>query len=434
MQRVDNMAERLPQLYRGGELLRGTQRDGGVLGVPAVQIEVADEVAREVQRTHWFDATYELEHAAKIAALLDFVPEAWQDLDIFRGWVHAIRDALLREGGVTVRGIETFVREYTTAFNDARRFDVFAQMQVWNDADKAAKAKINSAPALIENPAAVRIARLPEPGEPEPLQQFVVTNGGRDAATLSFLLAGTTRGAEAAPLLANITTGDALIYLGEVPEGKRLWIRGTETGATARLENEDVTSKLRSVSGLVPGKPVTTDQLTTPPAALPLVRGANQLWFFPIAFYDLPGLDRYLFSMPDLSMTDGRFDTTAFDHGLFHQMPLIVLHAAWTERTPASFEVRLPAAFLGTRPSGHDAVEHRERLLSSVAEGVGELRAAGVDAAVSLEALADIQPQRDRLRLVMPVNLQDRAPMGADRRTENAGAFEVTPFDDSTFR
>src|ERR1043166_2476403 len=340
MQRVDSMAARLPQLYRDGELLRGTDRDGGVLGVPGVQLEVANEVAREVQRTHWFDATYELEHAAKIAALLDFVPEVWQDLDIFRGWVHAMRDALLREGGVTVRGIQTFVREYVTALNAARGFDVFPQMQIWNDAKKAATANLDSAPALIENPPAVRIARLPDPGEPEPLQHFVVTNGGRDDATLSFLLAGTSAGAEAAPLLANVTTGDALIYLDQIPEGKRLWIHGNESGATARLENEDVTSKLRSVSGLTPGQPVTTAQMKTPPAAIPLRRGANQLWFFPIAFFDVRGLDRYLFSMPDLQMSDGRFDTSAFDHALFHQPPLIVLHAAWIERVPASFEVR----------------------------------------------------------------------------------------------
>ena len=84
MKRVDDMAGRLPQLYRDGELLRGTRTSGGVLEVPAVQIETIDEIAREIQRMHWFDQTYELEHAAMLAALLDLQPEPWQDLDTFR--------------------------------------------------------------------------------------------------------------------------------------------------------------------------------------------------------------------------------------------------------------------------------------------------------------------------------------------------------------
>src|SRR5258706_920799 len=101
MQRVDNMARRLPQLYRDGELLRGSRSTGGVLEVPAVQLEVVDEIMREIQRTHWFDATYELEHAGRLAALLDFAPEPWPQLDTFRPWVHALREAMLLQGGVT---------------------------------------------------------------------------------------------------------------------------------------------------------------------------------------------------------------------------------------------------------------------------------------------------------------------------------------------
>jgi hypothetical protein len=345
-----------------------------------------------------------------------------------------MRDAMLRDGGITVAGIEVFTSEFARAFNAALGVDDFAQMDLWDDAAGAAKAVVNSAPALIENPRVVRIARLPDPGMPEPLQQFVVTNHGSSTVLLSLLLTGTADGREAAPLLANVTTGDALVFMGDVPEGKRLWIHGTESGATALLETEDVTANLRSVSGLVPGTQLTKDQLVWPPKPLPLVVGANQLWFFPIALFNVPGLDRFHFSMPDLTVQDGRFGSTRFDHAFFYQPPVMTLHAGWIEETPASFEVRLPAAMLGGKALATKAPSLREELASSVAEGVGELRAAGVTASVTMEVLADLQPQRDRLRLVMPVLLSEHGSMGADRRTNNAGSFEVTLFDDSTFR
>src|SRR5262245_42645456 len=110
IQRARDMARRLPPLYHEGEIA------AAVIEQPALQIEIATEYALEVQRVHFFNETLELEEAAKLAAILDFKPEPWQDLLLFRPWVHAQRDAILNGGAVTVAGIESFSKSYTEAY------------------------------------------------------------------------------------------------------------------------------------------------------------------------------------------------------------------------------------------------------------------------------------------------------------------------------
>ena len=65
MKRADDMAARLPSLYREGELVVAT------LAQPAIQVEIIEEELLDIQRAHHFDAALELEDAAKLAALLD---------------------------------------------------------------------------------------------------------------------------------------------------------------------------------------------------------------------------------------------------------------------------------------------------------------------------------------------------------------------------
>jgi hypothetical protein len=104
--------------------------------VPAVQVEVLDEVMREVQRAHWFGTTLELDEAARLAALLDIAPEAWHGLATFRGWVQALRDAMLREGAVTRRALQLFVAEYATAFQGATGVQVVAAPAALSDPEQ----------------------------------------------------------------------------------------------------------------------------------------------------------------------------------------------------------------------------------------------------------------------------------------------------------
>lgn len=434
MKRVDDMASRLPQLYRDGELLRGTRASGGVLEVPAVQIETVDEIAREVQRMHWFDRTYELEHAGMLAALLDFGPETWHDLDTFRPWVHALRDAMLKEGGVTVDAIRTFIGDYAKDFKAVTSVDAIGQLSEWTAEPAAPDGPANGAPSFIEYPRVRRFVRFPASGALEPLSRFTVVNRGFHETTLSFFIAGTSYGREAAPLIANLTTGEALLFMDEIPEGKRLWIESGDDTLSARLEDEDVTAKLRWIAKLEPGQTVAAAELVAPAKPLRLTRGANDLWFFPLALFDMRGLDRFLFSMPDRAMTEGRFGTSTFDHALFYQPPWMVLYASWVEESPATFEVQLPAAVLRSERPLDEALARRTLLPNALGVGVGMLHAAGVAASVTMNGFGETQRQQDRLRLVMPVPLREHGTVGADRITERGGAFELTAFDDSTFR
>jgi hypothetical protein len=69
---VEQMAARLPLLYREGELLTG------LLSLVAVQIAIAEEDGRAVQRSHWFDDTLDLDEAVRLAAPLGIPREEWQ--------------------------------------------------------------------------------------------------------------------------------------------------------------------------------------------------------------------------------------------------------------------------------------------------------------------------------------------------------------------
>jgi hypothetical protein len=122
------MTARLPQLYRDGELIHG------LLALAANQMEIAEEDAREVQRAHWFDSTLELEEAVRLAQLLDVPREEWQsNLGEYRGWVHAMRDARLERGAVTVEALQGFVVQYSEAYQRATRTQVLPTTLVWGD-------------------------------------------------------------------------------------------------------------------------------------------------------------------------------------------------------------------------------------------------------------------------------------------------------------
>src|SRR4051812_902875 len=113
MARLREMLDRLPTLYRDGELMTG------VLGSPALALEIFDEDMMEVQRSHFFDTTLERFEAEWLAAILDTPAEPWQSLGEYRAWVHSLRNARLLYGSVTVNAITHFVVEYANGFQRA---------------------------------------------------------------------------------------------------------------------------------------------------------------------------------------------------------------------------------------------------------------------------------------------------------------------------
>ncbi len=422
MPRIDTMAERLPRLYRDGGLVRG------LLGVPAVQLEILDEDAREVQIAHWFDTARTLDEAAKLAAILDFVPEPWQDLELFRAWVETTRDAILRDGSVTPAALQRFVNDYVERFEAATGTIAVSRIDVWETSAS------NTRAAFLEMPQRRRTERAPASGGIEPLAQFSLTQNGLDETVVSFLLSGLPSGPEAAPVIVNLTTAQALVFLGTVPPGQRLAIRAAADGTlSARLEGENVTARLRFIDGVVPGTAWTAE--LAPARAITLRRGRNDFWFLPVAHYDVPGLDRFLLALPELTLKQGRFDSTEFDAALFAQDAAMLLRMTWLETAPATVDITLPAGAMLSRAGQQNRAEaDRDTLAASLNEGVGRLKAAGVACNVQLVPFANVQTQSERLTGVLPIRVREVGPTGADRLPDSGGVFEVTPFDSSTFR
>jgi len=426
---VDAMLTRLPQLYRDGELVRD------VLELAAVQIEVLGEEAVDVQRAHWFDQTLDLSEAARLGALLDISPEPWQELDTYRAWLHGLVEARLRFGSVTLHAMQEFVADYSTRLQQAVRVPQLLAIPsipppLWEAPGQP------SAPAFIENPPERRYQRAPATGGIEPLHQFTIVNRGLDETQVAFLLVGLPSAPETVPVIANLTTGEGLIYMGNIPVGARLWIRPDPSGAvTAWLEGEDVSARMRSVSGLTPGTPWPTASVQQPARSITLRRGENAFWFLPVAHFDALGLDRFLLALADLLLQQGRFDETQFDRALFYQDPAINLYATWIETPPATFEIRLPGGALLSNPDElDDALHERDLLGASLNQAIHKLKAAGIGASVQLQPFREIQGQMDRLTQVLPLTFRELGPTGADQLPDAGGVFEITAFDDSTFR
>lgn len=419
-----SMADRLPQLYRDGELVRA------LCALAGLQLELLDEEAIRVQRAHWFDSTLEEDEAARLAAVLDVAPEDWQGLDVFRAWTHALRNARLETGAVTREALEGFVREYATLYQQAVGEVALPPLERWDDAPSTVR------PAFVENPPRWREAREPAVGGLEPLSQFSIVQRGLDDTKLGLLLVGLPDAPEAAPMVANLSTGEALVLLGTLGPGERLWLRPTADGAVeGRLEGRDVTAQLRSIERLAPGTPWEESQVHAPARALTLKRGRNDLWFLPVAHFDVLGLDRFLLALADLTLQEGRFDRTPFDRSLFYLEPAISLRAGWVETEPASFALELPAGTLLHRAgAGAEALAGRDRLGSSLDGGVQTLRAAGVRGAVHLRPFAEVQRQLDLLTAHTPLTFREIGPTGADRVPDAGGLFGVTSYDDSTYR
>jgi hypothetical protein len=424
MPHADAMLDRLPALYRDGELL------AGIMAIPGLQLEMVDEDAAAIQRAHWFNSAVDRGEAARLGALLDIAPEPWQGLAEYRAWLHALRNAMLRHGAVTRAALMSFVEEYTAAYRAATGSTVVAPLTSWSETRSGHLA------AFVENPPLRRVAHIAATAGIAPLQRFQLDQRGLDDTMVSFVCTGLPDQGEYVPLLANVTTGDALVWLGHLPVGQRLWMRPQADGTvTAELEGRDVTRDLRSISGLVPGTPWNSEQLVDPPRALPLIRGRNDLWFLPVAHFDRPGLDRALLALADLVLAQGRWDDTTFDRALFAQEAGLTLLMTWVETQPATIEITLPAGLMRARTGElEDALVERDRLAGALALAVDRLRPAGVRASVGLTPMADQQGQMDRLVATMPVVQREVAPVGADTLPDAGGLFGVTEFDGSTYR
>lgn len=414
---------RLPTLYRDGDLIRQ------LADVIGLQLEIVDEEARIIQRAHWFDTTVELDEAAALGALLDIDPEPWQQLGEYRAWLHALRTARLAFGAVTGPALRAFTQLYAEAFESTNDINVLPPFDSWGSVYG------RTGHAFIENPPVRRTLRLGGPGTVEPLLQQQASNGGLDPVPISALLTGGPD-SEYVPVLVNLSSGEALIFHGELKPGDRLWLAAADDGSvTAQLNRTDVTDRLRSVSEVTPGQPWTEADVTAPPRALTLRPGHNDLWFLPVAHYDEPGLDRALLALAELTMTQGRWDRSSFDQALFYQDPAVYLDLVWDERPAATIRIDLDAGSLRS-PAGQldEAYEAVDQLTGSVEAGIASLVAAGVAADVRFRPLHDSQRQLDHLVFISGMTLHEIGTIGIDRLADAGGLFGVTAYDNSTYQ
>lgn len=413
MKRARDMTSRLPLLYREGELVQG------VLEQPGQQIEIVGEEALDVQRAHFFDDALDFDDAAKLAAILNFEPEQWQTLGLFRAFVRAQRDAVLQGGAITVQGIRSFVERFQQDFQ--------AATGVRFPGPKA---------TLAEFPLRRQFGHPPVTNDIEPLGRYTVANKGLDETHVSFLLTGAEDAPESQPLIANLTTGEAILFHGNIGAGQRLWLRAGEDGTmSAQLEEKDVTDKLVSITNLTPGEPWEPPQIQKPARAITLARGENTLWFLPVAHFDESGLDRFLLALADLVLAQGRWDEARLDHTLFYQDIAMTMKASWVELEPASFEVLVPAQVVDRRETAAGTAEEaREQFAAALDKGVKKLKAAGVRGDVRPLEFSEIQRTSEFITAVLPLRLKEQGATGADRMPDKGGLFGITPFGNSTFR
>lgn len=424
MSHLDQMTERLPHLYKDGELLRM------VLALPALNLEVFDEQVLEIQRSHWFDTAFEFEDVVKIAALLDLQPETWQGLREFRAWVHSLRNAWLKNGTATRQPLQNFVDEYTDRYEAAVRINAVISLGNWSEAPSQTR------PALVENPVRRKFEQLPAGAAIEPLHQQIVCNRGLDASAVDFFIMGLAGGKEYMPVIANTTTGQALIYTSVIATGDRLWLQTLEDNTVkAYTDKFDVSDRLYSICNLQPGVSWTAADAQRPAQALNLKPGENNIWFLPVAHYNQPGLDRALLALADLSLQQGRWDETRLDQSLFYQDPLMILWASWQESQPASIEITVPGGILiNAAGRTETALENRDRLQFSLNLGIQKIKAAGVSATTRLLAFSDVQPSRDALYDVFPKTFKEAGSTGIDHLPDAGGVFDVTDHEGSVFR
>jgi hypothetical protein len=250
------------------------------------------------------------------------------------------------------------------------------------------------------------------------------------------LLTGLPAGPESVPVIANLTTGEGILFQGNVGVGERLWLRARKDGTVeGKLERRDVTDQLRSIVNLVPGEAWSGPQVQSPARAIRLERGQNRIWFLPVAHYDILGLDRFLLALADLALTQGRWDEATLDHSVFYHEAAVNMMATWVESEPASVEINVPTQSVRRRPLASGISEdEREQLRSALELGVKRLKGAGIRSEVRALSFAGVQGQSDCLTGVLPLIIKEAGSTGADSLPDAGGLFSVTGYGDSTFR
>jgi hypothetical protein len=399
-----------------------------------------DEDMQRVQRSHWVDTALDRDDLAKLGALMDIEPLPWEPADLYRTRLKATIRARLR-GAVTRPVLEELV---TLILNGVlaslgTKYMKLAAGARFRDADSAGPGD----PAFIEFTRVLR--RSPEltarRGLLRSLDKVTVVNRGVHPVPLQMAVRGVAGGLCLNPVIVNLTNGNVVLYVGDVPCGHELSLETDARGRLrATLQGEDVARDVYTGRGFTPGAQFSPVLPDATPEPLMLERGTNQIWFFPLALFNRRSLGSGVFGMPAEDLVHGLYGVrsgdpagTLFDHSLYEQPAATSMDFWWVEDEPANFRIEVPAGVV-TRDADGAGDAHAERLglFELLQNTVANVRAAGVDGRVEPRPLRGVQPQRDLVRVLPAVIAREQLTM-QDRLGALSAIFDVTAGEGSRF-
>lgn len=437
MSALDRVLEVLPPIYGVAPDSILTQ----LLNVLALELDVLQEDIERMRRTHWVNFVYQLEDLEKLAALVGVKRQPWETLPIFRIRLLAHIKALLK-GALGPNEIKSFVYDYLRGVADALPGLTFVPGLLTLTAEQAFRPDpqrpLLRSMALVENPPQLRrsAALLAISGRVPYLYRWEEHNRGLDETLTRFGISGRSEGRTAAPVLANLTTGDLIGYAGKLELGQTLLVAPAGDPATPRLakatiDDQDVTSRLYSVSGFRLGVPIRKEDQDLQPLTPRLARGANQWVFLAVGLYNVEGLDHFFFAFADDQLREGAFDTTLFDHALFPSGPVAGLTMEWIEVEPASFEVQVPHHLVVEPLQTGEAERPAQQVADVLRTEVLELRGAGIRAQVRFVPFVEQQRQQVRVHYGWKFLPPEVAPTGRNERVSFGARFGETSLNGS---
>jgi hypothetical protein len=445
----------------------------------ALELDAYAEDLDRLRRTHWFERAYRLGDLERIAALVGVQRRSWEPLELFRQRVRALVDARLA-GSVGPRAVRTFVYEAVRGAESGLGCTLVPGLErraVATPGDPAGtRANAESLAAafadpgrddddpdrgpwrplrLVENPArVVRSPALTGRGGLVPyLHRWNDENHGMGPATVTATLTGRSGNRTATPVLANLSTGQAIVYAGVLRVGQRLSLTQApgqdEAGRRALAlldDSQDVTGRVFSLTGFTLGRPFAREDGDPGGPLLPVQnRGSNRWVYLSAGLFDVRGLDATFFQLADDELREGVFDQTYFDDSLFVSPIAARLDLRWTEHEPAAFTVVVPHGIVAlpgssgqsgpseqTSGSGGGAV-----LATEFADGLSAdleaLRAAGVRSRLDLRPFTEKQRQLSRVGLPWLVVPPEVGTAGEAVKVGVGGRFSDSAFDRSRF-
>lgn len=441
MNRLDACLQRLPPIYNidPGSLLHQ------FMALFATTMAAYDEDMNRVQRSHWIDTAFDREDLIKLGALFDIPAASWEPDHLYRARLKATIAARLR-GAVTRDVLEFVLVRIIDGAQQAmgtRYFELPANVSAGRSVFSTGPTEEPMEPAFIEYPRKRRRSEMliNANGLLRSLGKFTLNNKGLHPVPVQGVVRGVTGRMTTVPVLVNLTNGQVLTYLGELPCGYELQLGVDENGEfTANVNDKDVRDRVYTGEGFVPGEAFTPILPDSEPRPLMLERGENQLWYFPLAMFDEKILDAGVYGMPAVDLQHGRYaerdneqNGTLFDKSLFEQPYGVSLDLWWDEDIPARFIFEIPSGVVRRDARiDSDLDADRVRLFAVLQQTVSLLRAAGVDGRVEPRPLRDAQSMNDRVRILDPTLVSDEMRMES-RLSGLSALFDNSALEGSRF-